>query len=118
MARSGLVKLVCVFLVCSIATATIAEAAIPCSTVLARLSPCIAYVQGGGAVPPSCCDGAKALFAAARANPDLQSVCSCLKNLIPRFNGNPSLVNSIPSKCGFNFPIKYTPSIDCSKVHW
>ncbi|MFX6536239.1 non-specific lipid-transfer protein [Acinetobacter baumannii] len=95
----------------------IAEAAIPCGTVLSRISPCIGYVQRGGVVPPSCCDGVKAAYGAARSSADIQSICSCLKTIIPSVKGNPAFVNSIPAKCSINIPYKYSPSIDCSKVH-
>ncbi|MFX6536463.1 non-specific lipid-transfer protein [Acinetobacter baumannii] len=113
MAHSGLPKLICILLISAIVTA----AAVPCGTVQSRVTPCIGYVQSGGVVPPSCCDGIKALYAS-RSTPDLQSICGCLKTIIPSVKGNPTLVNSVPPKCGVKFPYKYTPSIDCSKVHW
>ncbi|KAL7136071.1 hypothetical protein ABFS83_10G004300 [Erythranthe nasuta] len=91
-------------------------AAITCGSVLTTISPCISYVQRGGAVPTSCCDGVKSLNDKTRTTPDLQAACTCLKSLIPSVGANAALVNSLPAKCHVDFPYQYSPSLDCSKL--
>ncbi|KAL3615790.1 hypothetical protein CASFOL_040084 [Castilleja foliolosa] len=93
-----------------------AEAAITCAGVLSSLSPCIAYVQRGGPVPPSCCDGLSALNNAAPTTPDIQAACTCIKSLVPSIGANPTYVNSLPGICHVNIPYKYSASLDCSTV--
>ncbi|PIN21379.1 hypothetical protein CDL12_05924 [Handroanthus impetiginosus] len=92
-----------------------ADAAISCGVVLTSLSPCIGYLQRGGAITPSCCAGAKSLNNAAKTTPDLQAACRCIQTLVPSVRANPSFVNSLPQKCGINIPYNYSPSLDCSK---
>ncbi|KAL0450911.1 UNVERIFIED_CONTAM: Non-specific lipid-transfer protein [Sesamum latifolium] len=115
MAGSGSLKLACLIILCLAVTAPHAEAAISCSFVLTKLSPCLSYIKNGGALPPACCSGAKSLNDAASTTPDLQAVCSCVKSLLPTLKANPAYVNSIPPKCGVNLPYKYSPTVDCSK---
>ncbi|KAI3473093.1 hypothetical protein Pfo_030385 [Paulownia fortunei] len=116
MAHSGALKLASLLIICLVVTAPHVEAGISCGTVLSSLSSCIGYLRRGGAVPPSCCDGAKSLNNAASTTPDLQAACRCIKSIVPSIGANPSLVNSLPGKCGVNIPYKYSPSLDCSKV--
>lgn len=91
------------------------EAAITCGRVVSSITSCIGYVQRGGAVPVSCCDGVRSLNTATATTPNLQAACRCLTALLPSVGANPSLVNTLPGKCGINFPYKYSPSLDCSK---
>ncbi|KAL8038958.1 hypothetical protein ABFX02_10G004000 [Erythranthe guttata] len=85
-----------------------ASAAITCGSVLTTISPCISYVQRGGAVPTSCCDGVKSLNDKTRTTPDLQAACTCLKSLIPTVGANSALVNGLPAKCHVDFPYQLT----------
>ncbi|CAM8974048.1 unnamed protein product [Rhodiola kirilowii] len=77
-------------LLCMMAAAPYASAAITCSTVARALSPCIAYAKGSGGTPPvPCCQGIRGLVAQATTTPDRQAACRCLKNLsgsIPNVN--------------------------------
>ncbi|KAK4418842.1 Non-specific lipid-transfer protein [Sesamum alatum] len=117
MAGSGSLKLACLIILCLVVTAPHAEAAaISCGAVLTKLSSCIGYIKSGGALPPSCCSGLKFLNDAASTTPDLQALCKCIKTIVASVQGNPALVNNIPTKCGVNIPYKYSPSVDCSKL--
>ncbi|KAL0338077.1 UNVERIFIED_CONTAM: Non-specific lipid-transfer protein [Sesamum angustifolium] len=98
MAGSGSLKLACLLILCLVVTVPHAEAAISCGFVLTNLSPCFNYIKSGGALPPACCSGAKSLNNAASTTPDLQAVCSCIKNFLPSVGANPAYFNSIPSK--------------------
>ncbi|KAL3826196.1 hypothetical protein ACJIZ3_022225 [Penstemon smallii] len=104
-------------MICMISSgASGAKAAITCGRVLSSISPCIGYVQRGGAVPPGCCDGARALNNAARTTPDRQSVCTCIKSIVTSVKANPDLVNNLVGKCGLDIPYRFSPSLDCSKA--
>ncbi|GFP87418.1 non-specific lipid-transfer protein [Phtheirospermum japonicum] len=92
-----------------------AEAAITCARVLSGLSPCLVYLQRGGPVPPSCCDGVRSLNNDAPTTPDVQAACRCIKSLVPSAGANPTFVNSLAGICHVNIPYKYSPSLDCSK---
>ncbi|XP_051130551.1 non-specific lipid-transfer protein 1-like [Andrographis paniculata] len=94
-----------------------ADGAITCNAVLAKLSPCLGYIRSGGAAPPAgCCDGAKALNSAAATTPDRQAACGCIKNLAAATGAKPELINSIPGKCQVNIPYRFSSTIDCSKI--
>ncbi|KAK2647522.1 hypothetical protein Ddye_015011 [Dipteronia dyeriana] len=56
----------CVVVMCMVAGAPIAEAAITCGQVSSSVGPCIPYFSTGtGAVPPAFCSGVKTLAGAA-----------------------------------------------------
>ncbi|KAI3473094.1 hypothetical protein Pfo_030386 [Paulownia fortunei] len=116
MAGSGLIKLACFLLICLVVTAPHVEAAISCGTVLSSLSSCVGYLKRGGAVAAACCAGLKSLNKAVRTKSDLQAACRCIKSIVPSIGAKPSLVNSLPGKCGVKIPYKYSPSLDCSKA--
>ncbi|KAH6788135.1 hypothetical protein C2S52_007687 [Perilla frutescens var. hirtella] len=114
----GEIKVVCLVVVIALvaAAARHGEAAISCGQVLSTVSPCLGYLQGGGAVAPPCCDGVKSLNSAAATTPDRQDVCGCIKTLAPGVGAKAEFINSLPAKCGITFPYVYSPSMDCSKV--
>ncbi|KAL7143432.1 hypothetical protein ABFS83_08G190200 [Erythranthe nasuta] len=108
--------MVCLFVIIITGPAEVESAAITCSAVVTRITSCIGYVQRGGEVTPACCDSLKSLNDEAKTTADLQAACRCLTALIPSVSPNPSLINSLPDKCGIPFPYRYTPSLDCSKL--
>ncbi|MGL8333403.1 non-specific lipid-transfer protein, partial [Salmonella sp. NW596] len=116
MAGSGFLKLACVAFALIMVAAPCAEA-ITCGQVASSLTPCIAYLRSGGAVPPPCCSGVKSLNAAAKTTPDRQTACNCLKSAAGSISGlNLNLASGLPGKCGVNIPYKISPSTDCSTV--
>ncbi|KAK1321957.1 Non-specific lipid-transfer protein 4.2 [Acorus calamus] len=90
-----------------------AEAAISCGQVASYVSPCIAYAQKGGAIPPRCCSGVRGLNGAAKTTQDRQQACTCLKSLA---RGNLPYATGIPSKCSVSVPYSISPNTDCTKV--
>ncbi|KAF8007672.1 hypothetical protein BT93_K1614 [Corymbia citriodora subsp. variegata] len=118
MASSGFSKLVCVALLCIVAAASLAEAAVTCGQVASSMAPCITYARSGrGPVPPGCCSGIRSLNSAARTTPDRQAACKCIKSAAGSISGlNYGVVAAIPSKCGVNIPYKISPSTDCNSI--
>ncbi|KAL3715286.1 hypothetical protein ACJRO7_007079 [Eucalyptus globulus] len=118
MASSGLSKLACVALLCMVAAASVAEAAVTCGQVASALAPCIPYARSGrGPVPAGCCNGIRSLNNAARTTPDRQATCKCLKSASGSISGiNFGVVAAIPGKCGVNIPYKISPSTNCNSV--
>ncbi|XP_010252072.1 PREDICTED: non-specific lipid-transfer protein 1-like [Nelumbo nucifera] len=93
------------------------DAAISCGQLASLLSPCVNYFVKGGPLPPACCSGVRTLNSAAKTTADRQATCQCLKSAAASIPGlNLGLANSIPGKCGVNFPYKISPSTDCSRV--
>lgn len=116
MASSGTVKAMCLVLITVALVAPLAEAAVPCGTVVSSLKPCLPYVMGGKTVSAPCCGGVKYLYGAAKTKPDRQSVCSCLKSLVGSYKTiDYGKAAGLPGKCGVNVPYKISPSTDCSK---
>ncbi|KAL7616725.1 non-specific lipid-transfer protein [Lactuca sativa] len=107
---------ICVVVTCMVVAAPYAEA-ITCGQVVSSLTPCIGYLTNGGAVPPACCSGVKAVNSAAKTTPDRQTACGCIKSASASMsNINAGNAASLPNKCGVNIPYKISPSTDCSKV--
>ncbi|KAI3437474.1 uncharacterized protein J3R85_005233 [Psidium guajava] len=118
MASSGFSRLVCVTLLCLVAAASVAEAAVTCGQVASSLAPCIPYARSGrGPVPGGCCNGIRSLNNAARTTPDRQATCRCLKSAAAGISGiNYGVVASIPGKCGVSIPYKISPNTNCNSV--
>ncbi|CAN1134175.1 Non-specific lipid-transfer protein [Linum perenne] len=96
-----------------------ATAAVSCNQVVSTLYPCLTYVQYGGGIPATCCNGIRALNNAAATTPDRQGVCSCLVSSLRGISISPynlRLAASLPAGCGVNLPYRIDPSIDCSRV--
>ncbi|OMO92544.1 Plant lipid transfer protein/Par allergen [Corchorus capsularis] len=71
--------------------------------------------NGYGPLAP-CCNGIKALNAAAATTQDRQQACTCIKNIATTITGiNYGLANGLPGKCGVNIPYKLSPSTDCKR---
>lgn len=112
-------KLACAaVLLCMVAIAPSAEAAISCSTVYSDLMPCLGYMMGSGkqAVPAACCSGINSLYNAAVTTADRQSVCSCIKSAAKGVSLDVNRAATVLSKCGVSVPYKITADMDCSKV--
>ncbi|KAK8519399.1 hypothetical protein V6N13_133323 [Hibiscus sabdariffa] len=118
MASSMSLKLACLVVLCLVVGAHLAEGAITCGQVTSSLAPCIPYLKGsGGAVPPPCCNGIRALNSAAQTTPDRQAACNCIKSASASITGiNYGLASALPGKCGVNIPYKISPSTDCNSV--
>ncbi|XVF65937.1 hypothetical protein PTKIN_Ptkin09bG0291200 [Pterospermum kingtungense] len=118
MASSMTLKFACVFVLCLVVGAPLAQGAVSCGQVTSSLAPCIGYLRSaGGAVPPACCSGIKSLNAAAKTTPDRQAACNCIKSAAGSISGiNYGLAGSLPGKCGVNIPYKISPSTDCKSV--
>ncbi|KAK9124721.1 hypothetical protein Sjap_014323 [Stephania japonica] len=95
-----------------------AEAALTCGMVASDLAPCLNYIQHGGTIPPTCCNGIKTLSAAAVSTEDRRTACTCLKNLLSTNRDiNLELANSLPAKCGVPVPYPINPSTNCTKIN-
>ncbi|KAL0388009.1 UNVERIFIED_CONTAM: Non-specific lipid-transfer protein 2 [Sesamum radiatum] len=77
-----MIKSMCMMIIVAIVVARGSEAAIGCGTVVSYMNACIPYVTDKGPLG-GCCGGVKGLYAAAKTTPDRQSVCNCLKSLLP-----------------------------------
>ncbi|KAJ4704261.1 Non-specific lipid-transfer protein, partial [Melia azedarach] len=82
--------------------------ALACGQVTSTLGPCISYLRTGGRSPPvPCCNGVRALNAAARTTPDRQTACRCLQTAARQISGiKPNVAASLPGACGVNIPYK------------
>ncbi|KAM7263614.1 hypothetical protein ACFE04_001297 [Oxalis oulophora] len=117
MAAKMIVGLVVVWMLVAVAT-TSTEASVSCSTVASDLSPCYSYLANGGTPSSSCCSNIKSLYGSATTNADLQSLCTCLKQLYSSYGSSINLtyVEDVASKCDVDVPYKISPSTDCSSV--
>ncbi|MQL98417.1 hypothetical protein Taro_031129 [Colocasia esculenta] len=116
MASNGVRLLVGAALICLLAAAPRANAAISCGQVASNLGPCIDYIRGAAPLSASCCSGVRGLNAAAQTTPDRQAACSCLKSLAGRIPGmQAGLAAGLPGKCGVSIPYPISTSTDCSK---
>ena len=110
-------KLACVVVVCMVALAPHAEAAITCGQVVGNLAPCLGYLRGGGKPTPGCCNGVKGLNSAARTTGDRRTACSCLKSAASSYPGlKPGNMASLPGQCGVSIPYQIKPSTDCTRI--
>ncbi|XP_021291348.1 non-specific lipid-transfer protein 3-like [Herrania umbratica] len=121
MASSGVLKLASLMLVvCMVVSATLqARAAVTCGDVMRDLTPCVSYVQYGGPLPNTCCNGVKTLYGEAQTSADRQNVCKCIKSAVNGFsysNFNLGQAAGLPGKCGLHLPYTISPSTDCNKV--
>ena len=113
-------KVAVVMVICiAVVGAPMAQAAISCGQVTSRLTPCLGYLQKGGAPAPGCCSGIKAVLASAKTTPDRQAVCNCLKSAAGRIPGlNLGNAASLPGKCGVNLPYKISTSTNCATYEY
>lgn len=93
-----------------------ADASISCSDVTKDLTPCVNYLVNGSGKPPSgCCDGVKALSAAATTTADKKAACACIKAAAANVNYNAKLAQDLPTNCGVTLPFPVSAAMDCSK---
>ncbi|XP_057815512.1 non-specific lipid-transfer protein [Cryptomeria japonica] len=93
------------------------EGALSCSTVVSDLTPCLNYVAGSAAQPTQgCCNGVKALNAAAKTTADRRSACNCIKSTAASTKANYNKVGKLPGLCGVKLGYTITPSINCNTV--
>ncbi|KAL6146326.1 hypothetical protein ACLB2K_057009 [Fragaria x ananassa] len=69
--RMAFVVLMCLV----VAGAPVPAHAVTCGQVSQSVRPCMVYLQNGGNVPPSCCNGIRYLSNSAKTSGDRQSVC-------------------------------------------
>jgi hypothetical protein len=113
---SVVLGLSCVLLICVMACAPLAQAAVSCNTVQGSLLPCLTYVRnnGAGAVPPACCKGIASVSNSAKTTPDRQAVCECFKKVASlASNINPAVITGITGKCNVKIPYKFSTSTNC-----
>ncbi|PIA60792.1 hypothetical protein AQUCO_00300365v1 [Aquilegia coerulea] len=118
MANTVVLKLVCALVVCMVVTAPYpyVEAEVTCNEVKNDLSTCLSYLQSGGAVPTTCCNGMTSLYSAANDTPARQTACRCIKQFASSVSGiNQDNASSLPEKCGISIGFPISPSVDCSK---
>ncbi|RLM54527.1 non-specific lipid-transfer protein 1-like [Panicum miliaceum] len=91
-------------------------AEVSCSGVINDLSLCLDFLQGDAGQPSArCCDGVKAIYAAADTTAARQATCECLKSAYNMVNADLYAMQTLPGACGV--PLSYTisPDIDCSQ---
>lgn len=96
-----------------------AEAAVTtCGMVSKTLAPCMAYLKGSGAggPPRNCCDGARALKAAAQTTADRRMACNCMKTAASKTKGlNYNLASRLASQCGVQASYSFNPKVNCNR---
>ncbi|PIA32320.1 hypothetical protein AQUCO_04500135v1 [Aquilegia coerulea] len=119
MANTVVLKLVCALVACMVVTApyVYVEAQVTCNLVVGDLRTCLSYLQSGGPVPTTCCNGIKSLNAAAKDTPARQTACRCLKQFAAGISGiRQDTASSLPAKCGVSVGYPISTTVDCSKV--
>ncbi|KAI3452312.1 hypothetical protein Pfo_008977 [Paulownia fortunei] len=91
--------------------------AISCGDVQGSLSPCLAYLTGGGEPTDSCCGGVRSLVGSLQSQQDRQMACSCMKSSASSFNVRPDSASNLPGKCGVSIGMTVTPNVDCSNIY-
>lgn len=106
-----------IVVVCMLVAAPMTAQAITCGQVARALSPCVNYLKTTGAVPPRpCCNGVRAINAAARTTADRRTACQCLKSAAGSIKGiKQPTADALPRKCGVNIPYKISFSTNCAK---
>ncbi|CAN6194925.1 unnamed protein product [Urochloa humidicola] len=95
----------------------LARAAITCPDVVNDMEPCLSFLQGDGAFPSAeCCNGVRALYAAANTKADRQATCECLKTAYRQINAQLSAAQALPDDCGLSLPYPVTPDVDCTMI--
>ncbi|XVE84345.1 hypothetical protein DITRI_Ditri17bG0005200 [Diplodiscus trichospermus] len=109
-------KLVCALVLCMLVVEPMATRAITCGDVARQLSGCITYLQNGGKVPSSCCNGIRNLNNQARTRAQRQAVCRCLQSAARSAAFKTNLAEGLPGKCGVRIPYTISRSINCNNV--
>ncbi|CAA2998611.1 non-specific lipid-transfer -like [Olea europaea subsp. europaea] len=100
-----------------------ATAAAPsCSTVTAKLTSCVSYIDDQSAQPTSdCCAGVKSILAQATSKPDKIATCNCIKSALAIVGNkvDTGRVSSLPKQCGMSVNLPpIDKNYDCSKISW
>ncbi|XP_073059988.1 non-specific lipid-transfer protein 1-like [Primulina eburnea] len=91
--------------------------AVPCTTAVATLGPCVDYLVGrASSVTVPCCQGADSLNRMVKTKPELQSLCECLKQAAAAMGVLPDRAAAIPVLCKITVPFPISYDVDCSKV--
>ncbi|XP_073158362.1 non-specific lipid-transfer protein 1-like [Henckelia pumila] len=91
--------------------------AVPCTTAIATLAPCVDYLVGRAAsVTVPCCQGADSLNQMVKTKPELQSLCECLKQAAKALGVLNDRAAAIPNVCSINVPVPISIDVDCSKI--
>ncbi|KAK6129243.1 hypothetical protein DH2020_036952 [Rehmannia glutinosa] len=90
--------------------------AVSCGDVQGSLSPCLAYLTGGGEPTDSCCGGVKSLLGNLQSQQDRQTACNCMKSAASSFGVRSDSAANLPGKCGVSIGMTVSPNIDCSQV--
>ncbi|XP_054791261.1 non-specific lipid-transfer protein 4.1-like [Prosopis cineraria] len=101
-----------------LAASSSSDGAITCDQAVGYLKPCNEYLTGptGAKPPPACCDGAKALVAAASTPEDRKAACECAKAAAKTINVNLQNAHDLPDNCGISLPFEISPDLDCNKI--
>ncbi|KAK4418843.1 Non-specific lipid-transfer protein [Sesamum alatum] len=88
-----------------------------CKDVVKSLLPCRTFLQQGGNIPGSCCNGVRALNNAAKPGPQRKTACQCVKTAAKAYKVNPQYAARVPNLCNVNIGYAISYSTDCNKVH-
>ena len=105
------------FLLAAASLSSLCDATITCDQVVDDFMPCLGYLSGPTGDKPSkaCCDGAKALVAAATTEEDKQAACVCAKDSSKNFPINYENAKKLPDFCNIKLPFVLSPDLDCNK---
>ncbi|KAK4268441.1 hypothetical protein QN277_025098 [Acacia crassicarpa] len=114
---AAVMKVACMVVLCLAVVAAPMAEAISCGQVSSSLSPCIPYLQNGGAPAPGCCQGIRSLLSASSTTANKQAICNCLKGAAGQVDGlKPENAESLPSSCNVNIPYKISTSTNCASL--
>ena len=88
-----------------------------CYQVIGDFIPCVRYLTGPTGEKPSkaCCDGAKALVAAATSKEDKLEACVCAKYASEDYPINYENAKKLPDFCNIKLPFVLSPDLNCDK---
>ncbi|KAH6791148.1 hypothetical protein C2S51_006154 [Perilla frutescens var. frutescens] len=115
MMMKGVAVMVAVVVVVASLAPTPGEA-VSCGDVQTSLSPCLAYLVGGGEPTGTCCGGVRNLAGSLQSQQDRQTACSCMKSAASSYNIQPDSAVNLPGKCGVSLGIDVSPTVDCTQV--
>ncbi|KZV23253.1 Non-specific lipid-transfer protein [Dorcoceras hygrometricum] len=90
--------------------------AVPCTTAVATLWPCVDYLTGReSSVTVPCCQGADSVNRMVKTKPEMQSLCECLKPAAAELGVISARVAALPDLCKITVPIPISTDVDCNK---
>ncbi|XP_021907553.1 non-specific lipid-transfer protein C, cotyledon-specific isoform-like [Carica papaya] len=96
-------------------SATMNEAAVPCSTVDMRAAACVGFATGKDAKPtPTCCSGLQQLAQTVKTVDDKKAICRCLKAGAKSLGVQDKFLSQIPQACNIKvgFPVSISTNCD------